>query len=48
MSFKIWVQIEEIDEEHDHYKNVTEPIEIGRYEELKAAKEAMDKIIDAA
>lgn len=48
MIYKIWVQIEEIDEDDDHYENVTEPIDVGRYEELEAAKAAMDKIINAA
>ena len=48
MVYKIWVQIEEVDDENDHYENVTEPIDVGVYEEPEAARAAMDKIVDAA
>ena len=48
MSYKIWVQIEEIDDSGEHKSNITEDIEVGEYEDMKAAQAAMDKIIDAA
>jgi len=48
MVYKVWVQIEEIDEEANHYENVTEPVDVGRYDNLEEAKAVMDKIIAAA
>ncbi len=32
MIYKVWVQIEEIDESKDHYLNVGEPIEAGKFD----------------
>ena len=48
MPYKIWLQIEEVDESNEHYENVTEPIEVSSYDELEDAKAAMDAIVDAA
>jgi len=48
MPFKIWVQIEELDESGEHLDNVTQEVEVGEYEAVEAAQAAMDKIIDAA
>ena len=48
MSFKIWVQIEEVDDSGEHKNNITEDTEVGEYEDMAAARAAMDKIIDAA
>lgn len=48
MSFKIWMQIEELDENGEHKGNATEDIEVGQYDDMKSAQEALDKIIEAA
>ena len=32
MIYKVWIQIEEIDESKDHYLNVGEPIEAGKFD----------------
>lgn len=48
MSYKIWVQIEEVDNSGEHKRNMTEDIEVGEYDDFQSAKEAMDKIIDTA
>lgn len=48
MSYKIWVQIEEVDDSGEHKSNVTEDVEVGQYDDMKAARAVMDKIIDAA
>jgi len=48
MPYKIWLQIEEVDESNEHYENVTELIEVSSYDELEDAKAAMDAIVDAA
>ena len=44
--YKIWIQIEEIDEENDKYTNITEPIDIDRFDTEQEAREAFQKIID--
>jgi len=48
MSFKIWVQIEEIDDSGEHKNNVTEDVEVGEYGTFKEAKKVLDKIIEIA
>ena len=48
MPYKIWLQIEEVDESNEHYENVTEPIEVSSYDELEDAKAAMDAIVETA
>ncbi len=48
MSYKIWVQIEEIDDSGEHKNNVTEDVEVGEYGSFEQAKTVMDKIIDTA
>jgi len=32
MIYKVWIQIEEIDESKDHYLNIGEPIEAGKFD----------------
>ena len=46
MIYKVWIQIEEIDEEKDHYENVTEPECIAEFDSLKEATEFTDNIPD--
>ena len=46
MKYKVWIQIEEIDEEKDHYENITEPECIAEFDSLKDAEEYADKIQD--
>ncbi len=39
MIYKVWIQIEEIDESKDHYLNISEPYEAGKfYTEAEAVK----------
>ena len=40
--YKIWVTVEEIDENLDHYQDVTEPISVG--EEFATRLEAVEYI----
>ncbi len=39
MKYKVWVHIEEIDEENDHYEDVGMPISVGEYDLLSEAAE---------
>jgi len=48
MSYKIWVQIEALDDFGNHSYNTTEEIEVGEYGTLDEAKNVLDKIIDTA
>lgn len=48
MSYKIWVQIEEIDDTGEHKNNVTDDVEVGEYGSFDEAKKVMDKIIETA
>ena len=37
MIYKVWIHVEEIDEENDHYEDITEPVEVARFaNEIKA------------
>ena len=39
MIYKVWIQIEEIDERKDHYLNISEPYEAGKFDtEAEAVK----------
>ncbi len=39
MIYKVWIQIEEIDESKDHYLNISEPYEAGKFDtEAEAVK----------
>lgn len=42
MIYKVWVQIEEIDETQDHYENISEPVDIKRFD-TQAEAEAFVK-----
>lgn len=32
MKYKVWVQIEEVDHDSDHYENVTEPEDVAVFD----------------
>jgi len=46
MKYKIWLYIEEIDEETDHYEDVMEPESVGgEFDSLEEAKEFRQKLL---
>jgi len=45
-TYKVWIQIEEIDESKDHYLNIGEPYEAGKFEtEAEAVKFAENELM---
>ena len=42
--YKVWVQIERVDNDLDRYENVTEEIEIGRFATCEAAERFVARI----
>lgn len=44
MYYKVWIQIEQIDDDNDTYENVEEPLEIGVYDTLEEAIEIQTAI----
>ena len=46
--YKVWIQIEEVDEEKDHHENVTEPMCVGQYNSQKQAGKLLQVLIDKA
>lgn len=44
--FKVWIVIEEIDEEHDIWENVGEPDSLGTFSTYTEAKAHLDKVYD--
>ena len=46
MKYKIWVHIEEIDEEQDHYEDVTTPEELDSFDTLKDAQDFISSLTD--
>jgi len=40
--YKVWIQIEEIDETKDHYLNIGEPYEAGKFRTENAARKFME------
>ena len=44
IKYKVWVHIEEIDEEKDHYKDVGEPVSIATVDDLSDATEIVQDI----
>ena len=40
--FKVWVHIEEINEDEDYYQDVGEPISIGEFENLDDAVDLVE------
>ena len=46
MIYKVWIQIEEIDESKDHYLNISEPYEAGKFDtEAEAVKFVEDELM---
>jgi len=45
--FKIWIHIEEINEEENSYQDVGEPISIGEFNSLRFALDMRDTIYHA-
>jgi len=46
MIYKVWIQIEEIDEGKDHYLNISEPYEAGKFDtEIEAVKFVEDELM---
>ena len=41
IKYKVWVHIEEIDEDLDHYEDVGMPVSEGEYNTLDEAEEAV-------
>jgi len=41
-TYKVWIQIEEIDESQDHYSNACEPYEAGRFDSEADAVEFVE------
>lgn len=44
MKYKVWVQIEECDDETDHYENVSEPDELGCFDTEEEAVDFMNDL----
>jgi len=42
--YKVWVQIERVDDDLERYENVTEEIEIGRFATCEAAESFVVRI----
>jgi len=40
--YKVWIQIEEIDETKDHYLNISEPYEAGKFDTEIAARKFVE------
>jgi hypothetical protein len=46
MIYKVWIQIEEIDEDKNHYLNISEPYEAGKFDnESEAVKFVEDELM---
>jgi len=48
MIYKVWIQIEEIDEHKDHYVNIGLPYEAGRFDTEKTARKFVKNELAAA
>ena len=46
--YKVWIHIEEIDEEKDHYQEIEEPQEVGRFKSEQDAKQLADDLMSKA
>lgn len=44
--YKIWMYIEEIDEDTDNYEDVVGPISYGQYTTQEAAEEILEDILN--
>ena len=45
-SYKIWTYIEEINEETDHYEDVSVPLSVGEFKTLKDAEDFRESLHD--
>ena len=45
MQYKLWLEIEEIDEGADHYEDVGVPESLGEFDTEEEARGVMDEII---
>lgn len=43
--FKVWVHVEEINEDEDYYQDVGEPISIGEFDDYWEARFAMGDLL---
>ncbi|MFC1765158.1 hypothetical protein ACFL6U_24185 [Planctomycetota bacterium] len=43
--FKVWIHIEEINEEKDHYQEIDEPQELGRFDSNQDASTYVDQLL---
>lgn len=47
-TYKVWLSIEEIDEENDHFENVSEPMDCGEFDTLEEAFDRQNEIFNAS
>ena len=45
MIYKVWIHVEEIDEQADHYEDITEPVDIGGEFNTRAEAEVFAETI---
>ena len=45
-TYKVWTYIEEIDEDNDHYEDVSTPLSIGEFKTKKEAEEFREKLFN--
>jgi hypothetical protein len=43
--YKVWIHLEAIDEEKDHYQDIAEPQEAGRFDAEQAARDCVDELL---
>jgi len=43
--YKVWIHIEQVDEEKDHYQKIDEPQEVGRFDSDQAARAYVDQLL---
>lgn len=46
-TYKVWIHIEEIDEEKDHYEDLPEELRsIGKFDTLKDARSLVSQVVE--
>lgn len=45
--YKVWISIEEIDEENDVWKNIGEPDSLGTFDNLEEAQDFLSDVYNA-
>jgi hypothetical protein len=48
IKYKVWIHIEEIDEDKDHYQEIEEPQEAGRFDSEQAARHCAEHLLNQA